>query len=209
MFAKPIGLMGDPEREAKEDLFYGQVVIIVARWFLIAAGIVLSLWAARSVMEVAAPTVFIVVLMAVNFYLHGRYIVTQPVNAALVLITSAIDLAIVMLMIWAWSGRYGAGIENPFYVLLYPSLLAFALVFPPRATIGYAALGIGAYVMLVFLTSGFGDVEAQKTLVQRVVTLGATAGLGALYWRIQRRRRAATPDLVWGTSSLGQPEPAR
>ena len=31
-------------QEAAEDVFFGQVVMIWARWFLIAAGIILALW---------------------------------------------------------------------------------------------------------------------------------------------------------------------
>ena len=70
-----------PEQEAQDDLFHGQVVIIIARWFLIFAGVVLALWSANTVEAITLPIAFMVVLMGMNFYLHGRYLMKQPVQA--------------------------------------------------------------------------------------------------------------------------------
>src|SRR5438270_1498846 len=91
------------QREAKEDLYYGQVVIIVARWALIVAGIVLSLWSATSIADVSLTVLFMAMLMAMNFYLHGRYLVRQPVNAVLVYLSSGIDLVVITLMVIFWT----------------------------------------------------------------------------------------------------------
>jgi hypothetical protein len=189
----------EARREAQDDIFHGQIVIIVARWFLILAGVVLALWSADNVSEVIAPIVFMIVLMIINFYLHARYLLHQPINALMVYLSSAVDLVIVTLIILVWTQGRGPGLPSPFFIFLYPTLLAFALVFPPRITLVYTALTVAVYVAFVFLGSGILDLADQKTLLQRVVTLLATAGLGTYFWRIQRARRRAArqrSDLV-------------
>jgi hypothetical protein len=180
------------QREAKEDLYYGQVVIIVARWALIVAGIVLSLWSATSITDISLTVLSMAMLMAMNFYLHGRYLVNQPVNARLVYLSSGIDLVVITLMVIFWTQGRGPGIHSPFFVFLYPALLAFALVFRPRIAAAFSVVTIGLYAVVVVLTSGLPDTEAMKVLFERVVTLAATAGLGTYFWRVQRARRRGT-----------------
>ncbi len=178
-----------PLVEAREDLYYGQVVIIIARWALILAGIVVSLWSAKSIADVSVPVMLMGVLMAMNFYLHGRYLVNQPVNAKMVYLSSFADIVIVTLIVLFWTQGKGPGIHSPLFVFLYPALLSFALVFPPRITALFSAVTLLSYVGVVLVGSGMPDVNAQKTLVERLITLAATAGLGTYFWRIQRNRR--------------------
>ena len=180
------------QREAKEDLYYGQVVIIVSRWSLIVAGILLSLWSATSIADISLTVLFMATLMAMNFYLHGRYLVNQPVNARLVYLSSGIDLVVITLMVIFWTQGGGPGIHSPFFVFLYPALLAFGLVFQPRIAATYSGVTIVLYALVVLLTSGLPDVATTKALFERVVTLGATAGLGTYFWRVQRARRRGT-----------------
>ena len=59
-------------REAVEDVFYGQVVMIWARWAVVAVFAVLSLWNVGDVGQMTERVLLLAVLMAVNFYLHGR-----------------------------------------------------------------------------------------------------------------------------------------
>src|SRR5438094_8941785 len=95
-----------PDADAQEDLFYGQVVVIAARWFLILAGVVLSLWSASSVDAVMLPIGLMMVLMAMNFYLHGRYLMKQPVQAPLVYLSSAVDLVVITgIVVFLTQGR--------------------------------------------------------------------------------------------------------
>ena len=179
------------DQDAREDLFFGQVATIVARWFLIAAGVVLVLWSSSNIAAIPIPITLMLVLTAMNFYLHGRYLMERPVNATLVYVTSGVDLLIVSAMVAAW-GPWGTGTHNPFFVLLYPTILAFGLVFPPRITIAYSGLAILAYVILILFQTGLApvmDSTVQKELFQRVVTLAGTAGLATFFWRIQRARR--------------------
>jgi len=177
-------------REAKEDLFFGQIVVIVARWFLILSGVIFTLWSATNVAAVTVPVLFIALLMAMNFYLHARYLMKQPVNGSLVTISSWVDVAIITGMVLLWRQGSGAGLASPFFVCYYAVLLAFALVFPPRLSLGFAGAVVLLYLASVLTISGIGDLEAQKALVERLLTMGATAGLGAYYWRIERGRRS-------------------
>jgi hypothetical protein len=191
--------MPDATHEAKEDLFYGQIVVIMSRWFLILAGVVLALWQAETIAAVTLPITLMIVLMVMNFYLHGRYLLRRPVNGALVYASSAIDLAVIVLVVLFWTVGRGGGPDSPFYVFLYPAILAFALVFPPRITFAYTSGALATYVGAIGLGFGFGGVSDQKDLLMRVVTLAATAGLGTYFWRIQRRRRSRSK---WRRDSL-------
>jgi hypothetical protein len=178
-------------REAQEDLYYGQVVIIISRWALIVAGIVLTLWSARGIGDVSLTVVCMASLMAMNFYLHGRYVMDQPVNARLVYVSCAIDLIAIVALVFFWAPGKAPGLESPFFVFLYPALFAFALVFRPRATAIFSATAILAYLGVLLVTSGVHGVGETRTVVERVITLAATAGLGTFFWRYQRARRAA------------------
>lgn len=178
-----------PQQEAAEDIFFGQVVIIWARWFVILTGAVLALWAASSISELTVAAMLIVALMAVNFFVHGRYMMEKPINRALTAIVSLIDLIIITLIVLAWRGQ--TGLDSPFFIFYYPVLAAFAFVFTPGLTLAYTALALAAYAGANLLGDpGFlfrmHDVEL---LITRLITLAAMGGLGTYYWRIQRQRR--------------------
>ncbi len=173
--------------EEQDDLYYGQIVVIVARWFLIFAGVGLALWTANTVSALLLPIGLMVVLMAINFYLHGRYLLKKPVKGPIVLATSAIDLLVITLLTAFWANGHGTGMQSPFFVFYYPVLLAAALVFPPRLSLPCAALGLLAYAVVA--VPGSASLADQKGLLERLLTLAATSGLGMYFWRIQRRPR--------------------
>jgi hypothetical protein len=180
--------VASPTREVAEDVYFGQIVIIWARWFVILAAAVLALWSSDDTSELGKRALLVVVLMGVNFFLHGRSISGRPANMTLLLATSLIDIAVVGAMVAFWSG---GGIESELYVLYYPLVFAFALVFPQRITAVYGLLAVGSYAAICILSdTGLltNSVDA-KALAMRVITLAATAALGTYYWRIQRRRR--------------------
>jgi hypothetical protein len=180
--------------EDAQDIFYGQIALVWARWFLIAAGAVLALWSARSVAEVTSTVLVVIGLMAVNFFVHGRYLLKQPANRFLLMALSLLDLTLTTLFVWSWQGR--GGLQSPFFILYYPLLFAFALVFTPSITIAYIGLTLAAYLAVCWLadptfivSSTMGD---WVTLLNRLITLAAMGGLGTFYWRIQRRGRSAS-----------------
>ena len=183
-------------QEAAEDVFFGQAVMIWARWFLIAGSLILALWTVDSVTQVVVGTLPVVGLMAMNFYLHGRYLAGRPANPVLIGMASLLDLAAITIVLLVWPGH--RGLESQFFVMYYPIVLAFAFVMPRRTAIAYTLAALGAYTGACVLggissfvetdgtTVDMGSVEA---LVMRLITLAAMGGLGTFYWRIQRNRR--------------------
>jgi hypothetical protein len=183
------GLRRNPAQEAAEDIFFGQVVLIIARWFLIAAGTIYVLWMASTVAGLIAALLPLLALIGVNFCLHGRYLLERPANRTLILAMAGLDLAIITALILI--GPEARGPSSPFFVFFYPVLLAVAFVFPRRVTGLYTLVAGLAYVAaclageLTFVRDGI-QVEM---LVQRLAVFATVALLGTLYWRIQRQRR--------------------
>ena len=176
------------DHEAAEDIFFGQVVMIWARWFLIAAGTIFFLWTAQKSTQVALGILPIVGLMVLNFYLHGRYLLERPSNIVQITAASTIDVALVSAIVLVWQSTSGlTGLASPFFVLYYPVVLAFAFVMPRRLTLIFTASTAAAYaaICLPDLTS----ITAVKVLVLRLATMAAMGGIGTFYWRIQRSRR--------------------
>ena len=136
----------------------------------------------------------VVALIAMNFYLHGRYLAERPANPALVTVTSLLDLAAVTVVVLFWPGQ--SGLQSQFFILYYPIVLAFAFVMPPRLSLGYTAVAVAAYVAACVASgsSFLVDVESVKTLAIRLIALSATGCLGAYYWRIERKRRRSDTE---------------
>jgi hypothetical protein len=183
--------LGDAAREAAEDVFFGQIVLIWARWAMIAAAAVLFLWNTGDVGTMTQRVLLLAGLMAVNFFLHGRYLVERPANRALILLASLADVALIAAAVALWGG-----FTSQLFVLLYPVLFAFALVFPPRFTVGLTVLATALYMGGVAFAglAWAADLQLVKILLVRLLTLGAVGGLGTYYWRIQRDRRRAALD---------------
>ncbi|TMC14757.1 MAG: hypothetical protein E6J29_02290 [Chloroflexi bacterium] len=176
--------------EAAEDLFFGQVAIIYARWAVIVAGIVMIL-AAGNAGQLTIELVPIVLLMAVNFFLHGRHFMERPANRLLVLLASLLDLAVLSAIVLTWPG--GPGLGSPYFVFLYPVVFAFALVFPPAYAAAFGLLAAVAYASVSLFAGLQHGPSDLKSLVMRLVTLSAMAALGTFYWRQQRARRRVLP----------------
>lgn len=178
-----------PEQEAAEDIFFGQIVLIWARWFVILAGGVFALWSANSIGQLSAAILLIVMMMGINFFVHGRYLMEQPANQKLLIVLSFADLFLITLIMIVWPGQ--GGLNSSLFILYYPILTAFAFVFQPRLAALFTVVTLGAYALVclvanpAILTSS----RNMELLVMRSITLAAMGGLGAYYWRIQRAQR--------------------
>ena len=182
-------------QEAAEDLFFGQSVIIWARWFIIAASATTTIWTAQSISAITVNVLLIIALVALNFFLLARYLVEQPVKRSLLIGVSALDLLLISAIVGTWDST---GLASPFFILFYPIVLAFAFVFPPRLTAIYTGSALLLYSSICLWGDGLLlSTDSLKVLVMRVVTLAAMGGLGTYYWRIQRQRRRNLP----GTSA--------
>lgn len=176
--------------EAQQDVFYGQIVFIWARWIIIVSTLFLILRNARSVADIQIPMIPLVLLIAANFFVHGRFVMRRPANAILLTIATTIDFVFITVIILLGAGG-STGIANPFFVLYYPVLLAYSLVFRRRRTLMMASILIIVYLLICLLIPPRVSIanEDEKVLAVRIVMLLVTALLGTMYWRIQRRRR--------------------
>jgi hypothetical protein len=183
-------------QEAAEDIFFGQLVIIFARWFVIVAMVILALWSTSSIPQLVGAVMFIVPLMVINFFVHGRYLMEKPVNKMLLTILSVLDILIITLLILFWPSA--RGIESQFYIFYYPLILAFAFVSVARNSIIYTVFALVLYtVACLFNPSVALNSLWIERLVIRMITIAAMGGMGAYYWRIQRTRlrQATGPEL--------------
>ncbi len=172
--------------EAAQDIFFGQIAIIWARWFLIAAGTLIALWSAQDIVQVIVSIVTVVALMAINFFAHGRYLMERPANQLLLIVTNIVDVAIITALVLLWPDQ--AGLKSNFFILYYPLLFTFALVFPPSITTLFSIFTLGLYAAVcAFTTPGeLFNLSGFEVLVTRLITLGAMGGLGTFYYRRQR-----------------------
>ena len=132
------------QQESAEDIFFGQVVMIWARWFVIAAGVAVTLWVTTEATPLALSIIPVVALVAVNFYLHGRYMTERPANPLLITVVGLIDIAIITVAVLVWPT--GKGFFSSYFVLYYPVVLAFALVMPRKITVVFTVVAIAGYL---------------------------------------------------------------
>ena len=183
------------QREAAEDIFYGQVVINWARWFIIAAGVALVMIVAETPGELTVGIAPIVGLMVVNFYLHGRRLADKPANRNLVKISSLLDIALITSVIAL--AQETKGLENQFYVAYFPAIAAFSFVMSRRASLVYSGIAIVAYAVTCLTTTtqilngSDLDLGTLESLVTRLIVMAAVGGLASYFWRVQRDRRRA------------------
>ena len=116
----------------------------------------------------------------------------KPANAIFLTLATFVDLAFVTLVILLGGGGL-TGIENPFFVLYYPIVLAFSLVFPRTQTLLCVSVLAVAYALIcLFVEPGIRLARGEEeVLAVRLITILCTALLGTMYWRIQRSRRRA------------------
>ena len=184
------------DQEAKEDVFFGQAVIIGARWFLIVTGIMMLVWTAVDRQEATTLLLGVaplIALMGLNFYVHGSYILGRPLNSTFILLTSLVDLVVITLLVVFWPET--KGLENQFFIFYYPLVLAVSFSMHRRTEVIYTVIAILAYSAAVLPYFDYTDIVALqlefKSLLIRVIALGAMGGLGNYYFRIYRRRREA------------------
>ena len=191
------------EQEAAEDIFFGQAVVIWARWFLIAAATGLVMWSFDEKNSLVLGIMPIVALMGMNFYLHGRYLMEKPIQSRLIVATSTMDLLIITLLVVVWPlAGQDSRLDNPFFLFYYPMVLSFAFVMPRKVEISYTVAAIAVYALAMFVLVDMTSVPGQpeyssavalqvnlKMLAVRVIALAAVGGLGNYFWRIQRARR--------------------
>lgn len=186
--------------EAAEDIFFGQVVINWARWFVIAAGVAMVMILTETPNELAIGIIPIVGLMVVNFYLHGRRLAQQPANKNLIAVSSILDLALITTVVGIGTNNSMIGLDSQFYVAYFPVIAAFGFVMPRKASLLYTLVAMAAYAAVcltvnsrVINDSGIEWVQ-MESVITRLIVMGAVGGLASYFWRVQRDRRRVAVD---------------
>src|SRR5438105_14573427 len=78
----------------EEDVFFGQTVIMWARWSVIVAGIALVLWTSTNVALLTQTMPFFLVLIALNFFLPAPFVIGSALNRTVATVASSIDIVL-------------------------------------------------------------------------------------------------------------------
>ncbi len=132
-----------------EDVASGQIVIIAARWVLVLAGLLLTLWQPGTVAELRVHIVALLLLAVGNFYLHAQVLMRRPLPDLTVYAASVADIAVITLLAFSQGGA-ASGI----YIFYFPAIMAFAVAFPGLVTGGFVAAVLLLYGTLYAVSAG-------------------------------------------------------
>src|SRR5256885_9239151 len=88
----------------QEDVFFGQTVIMWARWSVIVAGIMLVLWTSTNVSLLTQTMPFFLVLMAGQLFLHRPHVLGGPLQPTVRPVGSGIELVLITARVGPWAG---------------------------------------------------------------------------------------------------------
>lgn len=181
------------------DLSQGQIVIIVARWLLILAGLVLLLLNPPSLTVVRFQILFILGLAVANFYLCAQVLMKRKTLEWVIYAASLADIAVITLIVLSQGG-----FASNTYTFYFPALLAMSVAFNTGVLIFYAGGMIWLYGLISVFTIRHTD--DFQTLVIRLLMMMAIPVCGILYQHIeqQRLKQALRPVTIL----TAEPEPA-
>ena len=178
----------DLRRSDSDDLRHSLRISVWVRWFVGIAWFVQLNYRADFLHHAYIPnTLLAASLLALNGYVHYRIRSNRTITWHWALALSALDVATIT------SGLIiSGGFRNEFYVLYYPALAAFAVVFASFrlsfawvtvTAVLYAALSLTLYEGVDFEDS------LEKVLFIRIVTMYAVVAAVNLIFRLERIRR--------------------
>ena len=171
-----------------DDLRYGVTISVWVRWFVVIAWLI-QLHYRVNFMHPAyvAHTVFALLALAFNAYVHYRIESKRPVTWHWAAALSVVD-GVILTASLVISG----GFTNTFFVLYYPALAMFAVVFTSfRLSFAVVTLVAAVYLALS-LTVDPGvdfDIKEEKVLFTRIVVMYAVVAAVNLVSRFERIRR--------------------
>ena len=193
MLTAPRGGIAEPRREPDrtdpDDLRYSLRISVWVRWFLLTAWLLQFNYRPNFGDPAYIPTMlFAVSLLALNGYVHHRIRSNRTVTRRWALALSAMDAV----MITAGIAISSSGFQNTFFVLYYPALAMFAVVFTSfRLSFAWATMVAVVYAALSLLLEPGVDygIKEEKVLFTRIVVLYAVVGAVNLVSRFERTRR--------------------
>ena len=170
------------------DLRYSPRISVWVRWFVVIAWLAQSNYRPNLADPSYVPhTLFAVLLLALNGYVHYRIQSNRAVTWRWVLALSAMDAA----MITAGLAISG-GFQNAFFVLYYPALAMFAVVFSSfRLSLSWVTMVAIVYAVFSLVVEPGLDFETkeEKVLFTRIVVMYAVVAAVNLVSRFERTRR--------------------
>jgi len=190
---KPQRLLIPPEEERcpesssgiSDDLRYGQIVIVAARWMLVLSAFVLLLYRSDKINELVFGVVGLLGIAVANFWLHTKILRKQCVEPEWVYLASAADIAVISLMTWLQGGIWSR--VFPYY---YPAVLCYVLVFRSGITMFFTATVVGAYAVLAAMSSPPMQAADDQVLMARLLAIAGVAFVAGRYRVVEEGRRA-------------------
>ena len=177
------------DRTDPDDLRYNLRISVWVRWFLLIGWLLQFNYRPNFADPAYIPTMLLAVsLLALNGYVHYRIRSNRTVTRRWALALSAMDAA----MITAGIVISSSGFQNTFFVLYYPALAMFAVVFTSfRLSFAWVTMIAVAYAALSLVMEPGVDFEIkeEKVLFTRIVVMYAVVAAVNLVSRFERIRR--------------------
>ena len=177
------------DRAGPDDLLYRVRISVWVRWFLLIAWLLQFNYRPNFAHSAYIPTTLLAVLVLVfNAYVHYRIQSNRTVTWHWALALSAMDVT----MITAGLVVSGSGFQNSFFVLYYPGLAMFAVVFTSfRLSFAWATMLAAAYAaMSLLLEPGVEfEIKEEKVLFTRIAVMYGIVAAVNLVSRFERIRR--------------------
>ena len=177
------------DRTDPDDLRYGLRISVWVRWFLLIAWLLQFNYRPNFADPAYIPTTLLAVsLLAFNGYVHYRIRSNRTVTRRWAFALSVMDAA----MVTAGIAISSSGFQNSFFVLYYPALAMFAVVFTSfRLSLAWATMVAVVYAALSLVMEPGVDFEIkeEKVLFTRVVIMYAVVAAVNLVSRFERIRR--------------------
>ena len=179
----------EPDLTDPEDLRYSLRISVWVRWFLLIAWLLQFNYRPNFGDPAYIPTtLFAGSLLALNGYVHYRIQSNRTVTRRWALALSVMDAA----MITGGIAISSSGFQNSFFVLYYPALAMFAVVFTSfRLSFAWATMVAVVYAALsLVMEPGVEfEIKEEKVLFTRVVVMYAVVAAVNLVSRFERIRR--------------------
>jgi signal transduction histidine kinase len=177
------------DRTDPDDLRYNLRISVWVRWFLLIAWLLQFNYRPNFADPAYIPTTLLAVsLLALNGYVHYRIQSNRTVTRRWALALSVMDAA----MITAGIAISSSGFHNTFFVLYYPALAMFAVVFTSfRLSFAWATMVAVVYAALsLVMEPGVEyEIKEEKILFTRIVVMYAVVAAVNLVSRFERTRR--------------------
>ena len=178
------------DETVEDDLRYGQVVIVWARWSIVIFAFIMSLYRPRSKTELIVVIMGLLVVALLNFALHTRILMKQPTNVKIIYLASLADICLISVI----TGLNG-GISSHVYLYFFPAVLVFALVFPSILTIW---LTVAVLILYAGICLIFSDPKLQSgdetILIFRLLSILGASIVGNRYRSVEAKRRGKTAE---------------